>query len=159
MRIVVISDTHTREYKELPQELRNEIANSDAVIHAGDLGSPYFYEELCIHSRKLYSVSGNNDHIDIPCEIVTEFEGVKVAVVHGDRGRNNMERYLVDHFADENPALIIFGHTHKPYRAKIGDQTLLNPGSPTKNRGVSYNSFVILSIENGVFNIEFNKIL
>ncbi len=138
--------------------MRGEIEEADAVIHVGDHGPRRFYDELLAHCKKLYSVRGNNDTMDVPFEIILELEGVKIAVIHSDKARNNRENYLLYHFADDNPNLIIFGHTHRPHWVEIGNQTILNPGSPTLNRGVGYDTFVILTVDRGTFHIEFKKV-
>ncbi|OJT91848.1 YfcE family phosphodiesterase, partial [Clostridioides difficile] len=50
--------------------------------------------------------------------------------------------------------IVIFGHTHTPFR-EIKDGVLyINPGSTSLPRGVSYKSFVIMDIEEDDIKIE-----
>jgi putative phosphoesterase len=116
-----------------------------------------FYKELVKHSKKLYAVQGNNDTFDVPMQIVADIDGVKVAITHGDMAKGNRENFLIYHFSHENPDIIVFGHSHKPLWVQIGDQTLLNPGSPVRNRGMVYNTFAIITTNNGKFDVEFRE--
>ena len=157
MKIVIISDTHAQAYQDLPQILQDEITVADAVIHAGDIGTIPFYKELIEKSRQLYAVRGNNDMYGMPPEIVANFEGIKIAIIHSDRARGERCNWLLHYFAQENPDIIIFGHSHRPLLEKLETQTLINPGSPMQNRGTTYNTFAILTINGKEFNIEFKE--
>lgn len=46
----------------------------------------------------------------------------------------------------------IFGHTHTPFCQDIDGTWLINPGSPTHPRGLSFQgTYVIITVENDVF--------
>lgn len=158
MRVVIISDTHAKKYSLLPEELRADIEKADAVIHAGDIGSEHFYEKLLKKSKKLYAVLGNNDMLPIPFQQVFTLDNVKIALIHGELATGSRENWLLYHFANDKPDLIIFGHTHMPFQLELGSVTLLNPGSPRKGRGLNGNSYVVMETENGRFALKFKRI-
>ncbi|MDR2884574.1 MAG: metallophosphoesterase [Deferribacteraceae bacterium] len=157
MTILIISDTHVKRYDDLPEPVQGVISSVDAIIHAGDIGSIEFYNDLKARTPNLYAVKGNNDHFSLPLELVITLNGVKIALTHSDRVQGSRENYLSYYFSAENPDLIIFGHTHNPLWVQMGAQTLLNPGSPTRNRGIKYNTFVLMTITDGKFEIEFKR--
>lgn len=159
MNIVIISDTHAKELNKLPQELLRDIIEADAVIHAGDIGSEQFLSDLKNISRKLYAVKGNNDLFPLPKEIIETFENVKIALIHGDGIRGDIPTSLSYRFASEEPNIIIYGHTHRPKIDDIAGITVVNPGSPTKNRFTEYNSYITLDINDNKFLIKYIKVV
>lgn len=158
MNIVVISDTHAKEINKLPDMLLQDIKNADAVIHAGDIGSEQFLSDLKNISRKLYAVKGNNDFFPLPKEIIETFENVKIAVTHGDGARGDIPTALSYRFSDQTPNIIIYGHTHRPKIEDIAGITIINPGSPTKNRFTNHNSYIILNINDNKFSLKYIKV-
>lgn len=158
LRVLVTSDTHSCLFDTLPQQFRDELEAADAVIHAGDFGTEGFYHDFSTHCKTLYAVRGNNDFFSLPSDLVFTLEEVKIGLIHSDRAKGDRSNWLFYHFVDDSPKLIIFGHTHRPLWLEAGERTLLNPGSPTRNRGMGYNSFAVLTIDQAAFNIKFHKL-
>ncbi|MCB4205346.1 metallophosphatase family protein [Deferribacterales bacterium Es71-Z0220] len=155
MKITVISDTHTDSIKNIPKKLLDDIALSDAVIHAGDIVGYTLIKELTLINPLIYPVKGNTDPYLpdlLPKKRELNFNGTTVGVIHGDGSPFGLENRLLYEF--ENTDLIIYGHTHKPFYGKFRKQYLLNPGSPTNNRWTDKNSYAILTIENKAFSAE-----
>ncbi|MBZ4643389.1 MAG: uncharacterized protein PWQ25_1232 [Deferribacteres bacterium] len=151
MKLVVISDTHTDKIEKLPSMLIEDIKNSDAVIHAGDIvGYPLILQLMQLNPI-IYPVKGNTDPFipELPKKRLLTFQNVAIGVVHGDGSPFGLENRLLYEF--DKADIIIYGHTHKPFWGKFGEQHLLNPGSPTNNRWTDKNSYAILSIENDTF--------
>ena len=144
MKITVISDTHYKEHYIIDKAILNSIEESEYLIHCGDFSSVEFYNEIK-QCKKLRMVRGNNDY-SLPDHIpyINELQvyDKKIVFMHGHTV--NLDSLLY-RFASYD--FILFGHTHLPYHKIVGKQTLLNPGSVTRNRGgLTYNTFAILEI-------------
>jgi uncharacterized protein len=142
-----MSDTHFRKGFSLCGTVLEYLKISDAVIHCGDFVSREFYDFLN-SSGKLIAVRGNNDSElkDIlEAEKRTEIAGFKIAVTHGHliSGSNIHLRY-------PDSDIIIYGHEHHPSIEKYENKLILSPGSLTANRYVDYNSFMMISLEDGL---------
>ncbi len=126
MKILVISDTHGL----LRPEVAEQIKNSDAVIHGGDIDNKETLDELKSHLRSgvsLFAVRGNNDGSwasELPKSLEFKLCGLKFFVVHN---RKDVPK-------DVNADIIIFGHTHRFFEERSGGKLLLNPGSCGKRR-------------------------
>jgi uncharacterized protein len=136
MRIAVIADTHIPgRARDLPPTAWRIIEGADAVIHAGDVITPWLLERLHARSKQVHAVLGNNDlplRGALPEELQLDLDGVAVAVVHESgaaAGRRARMRKRFPH-----ARAVIFGHSHTPMCDDDGDLLLLNPGSPTDRR-------------------------
>lgn len=155
MKIVVISDTHIDKVEKLHRKLIDEISNSDAVIHAGDISNIRVLSELSTINNNIYAVRGNADKIPpdlLPDRLELTFNNIKIGITHGYGSLFTLENRLLQEFEDRD--IIIYGHTHIPFRGKYNGQFLLNPGSPTRNRYIDKNSYAILNIENEKYSAE-----
>lgn len=149
---IVISDTHLQSVAGLDEGLLNLITSSDVVIHAGDFDTYNFISELQKNSKELYAVSGNcDDKNPFPQKLVFELEGLKIGLCHGAGRKENIIERLHYIFYDESLDIIIFGHTHIPLIEKIGKTTFINPGSPNRNRNITYGTYCDIKINNGSF--------
>lgn len=136
----------------LPSCLIDKIGKSDGVFHAGDADTSDFIAELRKNSKELYAVRGNCDYKSVlPEKLTIEKDGVKICLCHGSGRHDNVIERLYYTFADDNPDIIIFGHTHAPLINKIDGITFINPGSPLRNRSVPYGTFASLETEGGKF--------
>jgi uncharacterized protein len=136
LKIAVIADTHMpKRAKKLPQSLVNGIHDTDIIIHAGDWTTMEVYQELSLIAPVL-GVSGNVDTPEVKDKVgeklIIDKQGYKIGVVHGHLGKKKTtpERAL-EAFKGEALDLILFGHSHIPYKQYHGDILLFNPGSPT----------------------------
>lgn len=148
-RIGIISDTHgdlnaLRECQALAGEV-------DAWVHLGDFSSDAAVLAT-ITGKQVYSVCGNCDVFSkAPDELVVEFEGVKVLLMHGHRYSVRFDdTYRSCLRAEELGCNALFyGHTHISEISYYGSLTIVNPGSPSKPRGGRRPSFAIAEFENG----------
>jgi hypothetical protein len=155
MKITVISDTHIEKVEMLPKKLMDEIYNSAAVIHAGDIINAQVLSGLSTINENIYAVRGNADKIPpnlLPQKRELIFENVTIGLIHGYGSPFNFENKLLYEFVDKD--IIIYGHTHTPFLGKFSDQFLLNPGSPTDNRYIHKNSYAVLHINDKKFSAE-----
>ncbi|WJH34012.1 metallophosphoesterase [Paenibacillus sp. CC-CFT747] len=150
MRIGVVSDTHMpSRAKGLPAALVAGLKGVDRILHAGDFTSPdviAMLEELA----PLDAVMGNNDGEDIYRRFdrrkVLELAGYRIGLIHGDGyGRTTEERARAA-FSEDPPDVIIFGHSHVPYKAFDQGVLMFNPGSPTDKRRQPAFSYGILEL-------------
>jgi putative phosphoesterase len=126
MIIGVISDTHGL----LRPEAVATLADSDCIIHAGDVGDPEILDRLNAIAP-VTAVRGNVDYDPwaqkLPQTNVLEVEGCAIYVLH-----------ILDQL-DLKPdaagfSAVIYGHSHKPHREMKNGVLYFNPGSAGPRR-------------------------
>lgn len=129
MKIGVISDTHNYLDPQVPELFEGV----EHILHGGDIGQNQVIVEL-ERIAPVTAVLGNCDS-NVPykeTEVVT-LEGRKFLVHHivdvrtpGETVKNRIER--------EQPDVVVFGHTHKPFQQNLGKTLFFNPGYAGKQR-------------------------
>jgi uncharacterized protein len=142
-RIVVgvISDTHGL----LRPEALRELAGSDRVIHAGDVG-----DEDILHALRaiapLTAVRGNVDTeawaLKLPHGDMLEVGGVRIYVVHDLSTLDIVP-------ASAGVSVVVCGHSHHPDIFTRNGVTFLNPGSAGPRRFRLPITVARIEIENG----------
>lgn len=152
-KVGILSDTHGR----LPLMAAAEMAECDAIIHAGDICSHSILTELeCL--APTYAVLGNNDRDEYGSRVGyfahPEIAGVRFLVGHkpssvaiSPLGNGALAP------GDPIPQVIVHGHTHVPL-IQFGPDVrpadlLINPGSTTKPRRGAAPSVAVLEIAGG----------
>ncbi|WP_035119947.1 metallophosphoesterase family protein [Cohnella panacarvi] len=155
MKIVVISDTHMpRMNKKLPDRLIAELADADAILHAGDWTSAEVYLMLSAYAPT-YGVSGNNDGLELRKKFglkkLLKLGGCMIGLIHGHGTNKSIatETRAVEAFRGQRLDMIVYGHSHTPVLKRIGKTLVLNPGSPTDKRRQPQYSFAIVRIDGG----------
>jgi putative phosphoesterase len=152
MRIVAIADTHMpRGARRLPEACVEAIRSADLVLHAGDLVSAGFLEELGGLGPPVKAVHGNMDEPvlreRLPAELVVEADGARIGMVHiGGPAAGRHER-LTRLFPDCDA--VVYGHSHLPELARARAVWILNPGSPTERRRAPSRSWLEILISAG----------
>jgi putative phosphoesterase len=151
-RIGVISDTHLpRGSRILPRECAEELRRSDAILHAGDLTSLSFLEELHSFLRPVYAIHGNADEKALqellPPELVVTFGEIRIGLVHDAGPRHGRKDRLLGRFPGCDG--VLYGHTHVPEVDRHEGMWILNPGSPTERRRGPYRSMMLLEVGPG----------
>jgi len=158
MRIGVISDTHIpRALPALPPRIREVFAETDIILHLGDITTLDTLHELEAITITI-AISGHADPPAVQQYLprkthVQVGQGRRIGLIHGDKGpRNLMERltnwlgggisnkdilpHIYQAFRDDEPKVevIAFGHSHVPYNRVHGGVLYFNPGSiiPTR---------------------------
>ncbi len=123
-RIGVISDTHGL----LRPEAVDALANSDLIVHAGDIGAPEVLDELR-EIAPLVVIRGNIDKWadDLPDTEVVEIEGRYIYVLH------DLKELDLDAPAARFD-VVVSGHSHKPSKTVEDGVMYLNPGSAGPRR-------------------------
>ena len=124
MRIAVISDTHNY----LDPRIPPLFSGVDHILHAGDIGKP----AILLALEQIAPVTAVGGNTDDPGFRYPQTEVVELA------GRTFLLRHIVDprapgtslqaRLAGDRPAVVVFGHTHKPFCQTIEGVSLLQPG-------------------------------
>ncbi len=130
MKIGVISDTHNFFDPRIP----GLFAGVDHILHAGDIGLPGILSQL-EELAPVTAVMGNTDDPGFrwPLTEVAELGGRKVLLHHIVNPRS-LEETLEARIQREQPAIVVFGHTHKPFCEKLNGVLFFNPGYAGKSR-------------------------
>jgi len=136
MRVAIMSDTHDNIWR--LAEARPRLAQADALLHCGDLCSPFMIPRLAeaLAGRPVHVVWGNNDgdrrmiarlaqqagNVHLHGDFAAlELGGLRVALSHyPEVARPLAESGRFD--------LVCFGHTHRALHERLGTTDLLNPG-------------------------------
>jgi putative phosphoesterase len=130
MNIGIISDTHGH----VPNVIHDVFAGVDHILHAGDVGPMDVITELETIAP-VSAVLGNTDYvIQLPQTHVQTFVGRKF-LVHHIVNLPTPSQMVREFIADEQPDVIVFGHTHITCNEHHNGVLYLNPGSATNPRG------------------------
>jgi len=149
MKVLIVSDTHRKNDNYLKVVRRH--APLDLVIHCGDVeGSEYLISESA--GCPSIVVMGNNDFFsNLPREVETEYEGVRMLITHGHNYYIGMGNEMIKEDAKARGfQMVIYGHTHRPEIDVEEDMIALNPGSLSYPRQEGKEpSYIIMELEEG----------
>jgi hypothetical protein len=143
----IISDTHGL----LRPEALSALKDSQAIIHAGDIGNRTILDRLKTIAP-VFAVRGNVDTepwaSSLPGTAAVELQNVSIYVLH------NLEQL------DFNPKatgfhIVISGHTHKPESHRREGILYINPGSSGPRRFSLPVSLAILDLRKIPWQVEF----
>jgi uncharacterized protein len=121
---------------------------ADLVLHAGDLVSTAFLEELRALGPPVEAVYGNMDEPalreTLPKERVVEVGEARIGMVHIPGPLAGRSDRLVARFPGCDA--VVYGHTHVPEVERHGGIWILNPGSPTERRKSPFHSMLELTV-------------
>ena len=150
MKIGIISDTHGH----VPNAVHDALAGADHILHAGDVGPMEVITEL-ESIAPVSAVLGNTDYsIQLPQMHVQSFTSQKFLVHHivDLSVPSQLVRVVM---ADEQPNVVVFGHTHMPYNEYHDGVLFLNPGSASNPRGDSAPSVAIVECNESSLIVKF----
>jgi hypothetical protein len=147
MRIAVISDTHNF----LDPKIPSLFAGVDHILHGGDIGLPIIVLEL-EQIAPVTAVAGNTDD---PGFHYRQTQTVELArrkfLVHHIVNPHALTDPIKARIARERPAVVVFGHTHKPFSETIGGTQFFNPGYAGKPRfGLERSVAILHCSEQGI---------
>jgi len=130
MKIGVISDTHNL----VDPQIRRLFTGVEHILHAGDIGLPRVLWEL-EEIAPVTAVSGNTDDPGFHYQEtqVISLAGIKFLIQHIVTP-HALDDSLKTRIASEQPDVVVFGHTHKPFQERIGGILYFNPGYAGKTR-------------------------
>ena len=128
MKLLIISDTHG----EMPLDI-NKI-DFDAVIHAGDIGSPAFFRDLDASAgeKNLFAVYGNTDFLlgeYLPETLAPQIGSTKFFIVHNLTAPHRILPENENLMQKNHSEIVVFGHTHIPAVLERDGRIFINPGS------------------------------
>jgi uncharacterized protein len=147
MKIGLVSDTHAF----FDPRLREIFQGSEAILHAGDVGSEEVLDELG-QIAPVEAVRGNVDPPGAgwPLTLTLRPGGVAIHVLHIlPAGQSELESWgelagLNHHLPaaaqrllrafDPCPEVVVFGHSHRPCLVRLGGVLWVNPGSSGRRR-------------------------
>jgi len=147
--IGLISDTHGL----LRADVHHALAGVELILHAGDVGGDEILIELGTIAPVL-AVYGNTDPRgvpEMPAERVREIGGVSIHVSHGhELGSPTPEKLLRAYPHD----VLVYGHTHRQLVTRADGRLVVNPGAAGARRFDLLPSVGILTIADGVAEVE-----
>jgi hypothetical protein len=147
--VAVIADTHMpRGGRRLSDACLERLRTADLILHAGDVVAAAVFEELSALGPPVHAVHGNMDEPALcerlPESLVVDVDGVRVGMTHDPGPSARREERLVRRFP--GCAAIVYGHTHEPQVARVGETWILNPGSPTERRRAPSHTMLVLHV-------------
>jgi putative phosphoesterase len=153
MKIGVISDTHDHFDPRIPELF----AGVDHILHGGDIGLPWVLLQL-EEIAPVTAVLGNNDAgLHYRESEVVELDARKFLVHHIVDVRRPAEP-IRRRIQREQPDVVVFGHSHKPFNEVIGRTLYLNPGYAGKSRFNQPRSVAVLHSEPAGLRAEFHEL-
>ena len=153
MKIGVISDTHNFFDPKIPELFKGV----EHILHAGDIGSAFIIFQL-EQIAPVTAVIGNSDP-PLPYKETEAFElGRRKFLLQHIVDPQTPAVLLEDYRLKGQPQVVIFGHTHKPYRSLINGIFFFNPGYAGKARFGLERSVAILHFDSNEIQPEFLKL-
>ncbi len=154
MKLGIISDTHNYFDPQIPKFF----AGVDHILHGGDIGLPRILLEL-EEIAPVTAVCGNTDDPAFGYRLTEVVElGGRKFLLHHIVNPHALSEDLDRRIQRERPAVVVFGHTHKPFCETIGSTLFLNPGYAGQQRFKLERSAAILHVQNGQFRTEYFKL-
>jgi putative phosphoesterase len=151
VNIGVLSDTHNF----LDPKIPGLFEGAQHILHAGDIGLPSLLAELR-RIAPVSSVSGNTDDPAFHFRLVETLElAGRMFLVQHIVNPHNPGDALKARIARIRPAVIVFGHSHRPFCQTLGGILFFNPGYSGKPRLGLPRSVAILRCEPDGMHAEF----
>lgn len=151
-RVLALSDTHISDRAgELPEPVLRAAADTDLILHAGDVLVRRVLDRLG-QLAPVLAVAGNMDEPalkeQLPESRLVQVAGAAIGLLHGHLGEGGTTPVRALN-AFPGAQAVIFGHSHQPLCRRLGEVLLLNPGSPTERRLAPHHSFGLLEVKEG----------
>lgn len=162
MRVLLLSDTHGH----LAPGIAALARESDAVVHAGDIGSAGVLAAL---GPALTAVRGNNDTpsrcaqadwaalAPLPEEARLELPGGTLVVVHGHTVLPAAERHARLRRRYPEARAIVYGHSHRLVSDCAARPWVLNPGAAGRARTHGGPSCLVLTAQTRAWTLETHR--
>ena len=137
--------------RRLPEPCLERLRAADLILHAGDVVASDVLAELGALGPPVQAVHGNVDDATLrerlPARLVVDVGGARIGMTHDAGPRAGREARLVRRFP--HCAAVVYGHTHQPQVARVGEVWILNPGSPTERRRAPTHTMLELQVGAG----------
>jgi putative phosphoesterase len=135
VKVVIVGDTHARDFKDLPVEMIEAIQDADRVIHVGDYISKNVLDGfIALKGQAFDGVCGNADPLsirnEVPVKKIIEVSGKRIGITHPAIGgpSEKTKNRVITKFKEENLDIIVYGHTHDFEIDKMQNMLIINPG-------------------------------
>ncbi len=157
MRLAIISDTHLpRGARKLPEACVVRLSSANMILHAGDIQTQAFLDELREIGPPVHAVHGNVDEPilrrQLPSTLELAIEDTRIAMTHDAGPARGRLRRLRVRFPDAD--VVVFGHSHTPLLEADRGFQIFNPGSPTQRRRAPHHTMGIAQVRNGRVTLE-----
>lgn len=157
MIVAVISDTHLpRGTRRIPDTCLERLRAADLILHAGDITAAAVLAELEALGPPVHAVHGNMDDAALrdrlPGTLFVDVDGLPIGMTHDAGPRAGREERLATRFP--GCAAVVYGHTHEPQLARLGETWILNPGSPTERRRAPSHTMLVVEVVDGAISPE-----
>jgi hypothetical protein len=140
--------------RRIPEACLERLRAADLILHAGDVTAASALGELEALGPPVQAVHGNMDdavlRAQLPGTLVVELGGLRIGMTHDAGPRVGREERLVQRFP--GCAAVVYGHTHEPQVARVGEVWIFNPGSPTERRRAPSHTMLVLEAADGTIN-------
>jgi uncharacterized protein len=154
VKIGVISDTHNFLDPRVPELFEGV----DHILHGGDVGMP----GLILQLEKIAPVTAVLGNTDDPSHRYRLTETVELGgrkfLIHHIVNPRAPDEALERRLKRENPVVVVFGHTHKPFCEQIEDVLFFNPGYAGRSRFGLERSIAILHCDEKTVRPEYFKL-
>jgi uncharacterized protein len=155
--VAVIADTHLpRGARRILDACLDRLRAADVILHAGDVTAASVLDELAALGPPIHAVHGNMDDATLqarlPGTLEVDVAGLRIGMTHDAGPRAGREERLVRRFP--GCAAVVYGHTHEPQVARVGEAWILNPGSPTERRRSPSHTMLVLEVVGGTIRPE-----
>jgi putative phosphoesterase len=155
--VAVIADTHLpRGARRIPDACVDRLRAADVILHAGDVTAASVLDELAALGPPVHAVHGNMDATTLrdrlPATLEVDVAGIRIGMTHDAGPRAGREERLVRRFPA--CAAVVYGHTHEPQVARVGEVWIFNPGSPTERRRSPSHTMLVLDVAGGTIEPE-----
>ena len=137
--------------RRLPEPCLERLRAADLILHAGDVVASDVLAELEALGPPVQAVHGNMDDATLrtllPATLVAEAGGARIGMTQDAGPRAGRGERLVRRFP--HCAAVVYGHTHQPQVARVGEVWILNPGSPTERRRAPTHTMLELHVTAG----------
>ena len=149
IRVGIISDTHGL----FRPSVAEVFAGVSLIVHAGDVGRSAVLTALG-EIAPVEAVYGNVDDPDDPAlarERSFPVGPLTLHVSHGHELGHPTPALLLGRYAGD---ILVFGHTHRPLVARVGDRLVVNPGAAGPRRFELMPSVAILTVTDRAADVE-----
>jgi len=128
-RIGIISDTHGL----VRPEVALAFSRVDAIVHAGDVGGEHVLEALRAIAPVTF-VEGNNDEASGEEIVRANIGGLRILLTHILPKPAKPAPRVVASLQKTPADVVIFGHSHMQFNARVGGVWYFNPASAGPRR-------------------------
>lgn len=170
LRVGLIADTHMPgTIATLWPQVYDAFADTDIILHAGDLHVASVIDELETLAPT-FVCCGNGDldvlHPKLQDVWFGDLAGTSVGLLHkfptpsrADAAR--LDKKAKQAFGEQNPQIVVYGHTHLAEVHDVHGRLYINPGSPTlpNNQSTRHGTIGIMCISDSGVVVEIHQIV